>query len=304
MGLSLPWVVEGFCVVPVSRFPRRGRDAHVGLDLLLPVGLGLHHGGLVHVVLVQAVTLEWALSSITFGSRAVTGHIYIFIHHSDIWLIYDKYMIDIWLTYDWYMTNIWLMLMLWPLAVTHFGAYHRPPDSHFLLVTPECHADKKKNKKYWQPPTSLIPKHALCSCRSFYAIKLNLSEIWFQIVFPLFWHFLTDSFGRILELIIWLSFPYNNPDLHHLPWVCTMLPHVLKNFNISGSKRLPNDSCATSERLNWLEFSLIDPNWAWLWLRCLSTRELNSGIKGFSSRTVLRLLSMKSVVLFQWNPCL
>ena len=80
----VPWVVEGFGVVPVSRFPRRGRDAHVGLDLLLPVGLGLHHGGLVHVVLVQAVTLEWALSSITFGSRAVTGHIYIFIHHSDI----------------------------------------------------------------------------------------------------------------------------------------------------------------------------------------------------------------------------
>ena len=87
MGLSLPWVVEGFCVVPVSRFPRRGRDAHVGLDLLLPVGLGLHHGGLVHVVLVQAVALEGALSSVPLGSRAVTSPL--------LHLIYNIYIYNI-----------------------------------------------------------------------------------------------------------------------------------------------------------------------------------------------------------------
>ena len=56
---------------------------------------------------------------------------------TDIWLIYDWYMTDIWLINDWYITYIWLMLMLRPLAVTpgvtHFGAYHRPPDGHFLL---------------------------------------------------------------------------------------------------------------------------------------------------------------------------
>ena len=49
------------------------RDAHVGLNLLLPVGFGLHHSGLVNVVLVQAVALERALSGIPLGSRAVTG---------------------------------------------------------------------------------------------------------------------------------------------------------------------------------------------------------------------------------------
>ena len=43
----------------------------------------------------------------------------------------DWYMTDIWLIEVWYMTDIGLMLILWPLAVTHFGAYHRPPGGNF-----------------------------------------------------------------------------------------------------------------------------------------------------------------------------
>ena len=37
----------------------------------------------------------------------------------------------------WFRAFMMLMLMLWPLAVTpvtHFGAYHRPADSHFFLL--------------------------------------------------------------------------------------------------------------------------------------------------------------------------
>ena len=65
--------------------------------------------------------------------------------HQHIVIDYDWYVTDIWLIYDWYdmidirlMLMLMLMLMLWPLAVTpgvtHFGAYHRPPDGHFYQL--------------------------------------------------------------------------------------------------------------------------------------------------------------------------
>ena len=58
--------------------------------------------------------------------------------HTDIWQWHQHIV-------DWYwlmlmlivMLILMLMLILWPLAVTpgvtHFGAYHRPPDGHFFI---------------------------------------------------------------------------------------------------------------------------------------------------------------------------
>ena len=57
-----------------------------------------------------------------------------------------------------------------------------------------------------------------------------------------------------------LSFPYSSPDLHHLIWVCIIVPHTLKNFRISGSNFLPNVSRAAAESWNNVGSRIIDPN--------------------------------------------
>ena len=63
LGLALLVRMDkGAFVTRISFLPRRGRDPDIGLHLLLAVHIGLDHRGLVHVVLGDALALEWALA--------------------------------------------------------------------------------------------------------------------------------------------------------------------------------------------------------------------------------------------------
>ena len=53
---------KGAFVARISFLPRGGRDLDIGLHPLLAVRLGLDHRGLVHVVLGDALALEWAIA--------------------------------------------------------------------------------------------------------------------------------------------------------------------------------------------------------------------------------------------------